>query len=60
LLGKPKLLLLDEPTEGIQPNIVLDIYLIVELNKSLFISPLHGILISFILFNLQKLSLFSN
>ena len=25
LLGKPKLLLLDEPTEGIQPNIVLDI-----------------------------------
>jgi len=22
LLGKPKLLLLDEPTEGIQPNIV--------------------------------------
>ena len=25
LLGKPKLLLLDEPTEGIQPNIVIDI-----------------------------------
>ena len=25
LLGKPKLLLLDEPTEGIQPNIVMDI-----------------------------------
>ena len=25
LLGKPKLLLLDEPTEGIQPNIVQDI-----------------------------------
>ena len=25
LLGKPQLLLLDEPTEGIQPNIVLDI-----------------------------------
>lgn len=25
LLGKPKLLLLDEPTEGIQPSIVLDI-----------------------------------
>ena len=25
LLGKPKMLLLDEPTEGIQPNIVLDI-----------------------------------
>ena len=25
LLGKPKLILLDEPTEGIQPNIVLDI-----------------------------------
>ncbi len=25
LLGKPKLLLLDEPTEGIQPNIILDI-----------------------------------
>ena len=25
LLGRPKLLLLDEPTEGIQPNIVLDI-----------------------------------
>ena len=25
LLGKPKLLLLDEPTEGMQPNIVLDI-----------------------------------
>ena len=25
LLGKPKSLLLDEPTEGIQPNIVLDI-----------------------------------
>ena len=25
LLGNPKLLLLDEPTEGIQPNIVLDI-----------------------------------
>ena len=25
LLGKPKLLLLDEPTEGIQPNIVLNI-----------------------------------
>ena len=23
LLGKPKLLLLDEPTEGIQPNIVI-------------------------------------
>ena len=28
LLGKPKLLLLDEPTEGIQPNIVLDLSLI--------------------------------
>jgi urea transport system ATP-binding protein len=25
LLGKPKLLLLDEPTEGIQPSIILDI-----------------------------------
>ena len=25
LLGKPKLLLLDEPTEGIQPSVVLDI-----------------------------------
>jgi len=25
LLGKPQLLLLDEPTEGIQPNIVVDI-----------------------------------
>ena len=25
LLGKPKVLLLDDPTEGIQPNIVLDI-----------------------------------
>jgi urea transport system ATP-binding protein len=24
-LGKPKLLLLDEPTEGIQPSVVLDI-----------------------------------
>ena len=25
LLGKPQLLLIDDPTEGIQPNIVLDI-----------------------------------
>ena len=32
----------------------------VELNKSFFIGPLHGILIFFILFNLQKLSLLSN
>ena len=30
LLGKPKLLLLDEPTEGIQPNIVQDIESAVE------------------------------
>jgi len=30
LLGKPKLLLLDEPTEGIQPNIVQDIELAVR------------------------------
>lgn len=30
LLGKPKLLLLDEPTEGIQPNIVQDIELAVK------------------------------
>ena len=30
LLGKPKLLLLDEPTEGIQPNVVQDIELAVR------------------------------
>jgi len=30
LLGKPKLLLLDEPTEGIQPSIILDIENAVE------------------------------
>ena len=30
LLGKPKLLLLDEPTEGIQPNIVQDIEMAVR------------------------------
>ena len=30
LLGKPKLLLLDEPTEGIQPNIVHDIEIAVR------------------------------
>jgi len=30
LLGKPKLLLLDEPTEGIQPNIVQDIEIAVR------------------------------
>jgi urea transport system ATP-binding protein len=30
LLGKPKLLLLDEPTEGIQPSIILDIEHAVE------------------------------
>jgi len=30
LLGKPKLLLLDEPTEGIQPNIVHDIEIVVR------------------------------
>ena len=36
------------------------LYSIVEFNNSFLIGPLHGILIFFILFNLQKLSLFSN
>jgi urea transport system ATP-binding protein len=35
LVMRPKLLLLDEPTEGIQPSIILEIEkAIVELNKS--------------------------
>ncbi|MBP1844624.1 branched-chain amino acid transport system ATP-binding protein [Rhizobium petrolearium] len=35
LMGKPALILLDEPSEGIQPNIVQDIArIMVELNKS--------------------------
>lgn len=34
LMGGPKLLLLDEPTEGIQPSIVLDIERVIESVKS--------------------------
>jgi urea transport system ATP-binding protein len=34
LLGKPRLLILDEPTEGIQPNVVVEIeQVIVDLTK---------------------------
>ena len=42
LLGKPKLLLLDEPTEGIQPNIVIDIEMAI---KKIIIEKSIGVLL---------------